>query len=202
MSFFQACFALSKGEIEPLLLFIVAVKTLSMKYPGASAITIAKTVDSLPASMRPLDLTERDLRETWIRAIYLIMDHVVDDFDAGTSDDDEVAETYGPVLADLVAIHQSGLGLNINQFVESRRDILLPVKEKKNILELENETDGENFVQLAVVTQTIRVLYTTLDILSEDDNDDNVKRDPESQSESPLPFEKKEKKKKGGTGFA
>jgi hypothetical protein len=206
LSFFQACFALSKGEIEPLKLFIVAVKTVSMKYPGASAITIAKTVDSVPTSVRPLEPAERDLRETWIRAIYLMMSHVVGDFDAEISDDDKVAQTYGPVLTDLVAIHQSGLGLNINRFVESRRDILLPPKESKNILQLDDGTEDENFMQLSVVTQTIRVLYTTLKVLSEDDEDDNgdSNQNEESESASTLSAEKKKAKKSdsGGKGFA
>mmetsp|Transcript_18667 Transcript_18667/g.46216 ORF Transcript_18667/g.46216 Transcript_18667/m.46216 type:complete len:293 (-) Transcript_18667:606-1484(-) len=207
LSFFQACYALSKGEIEPLKLFIVAVKTASKKYPGASAISIAETVGSVPASVRPLEPAERDLRETWIRAIYLMMGHVLDDFDAETSDDDEVAQTYGPVLADLAAIHQSGLGLNIKRFVESRRDMLLPAGEKKkNILALEDGIEDEDFVQLSVATQTIRVLYTTLEVLSEDedDDDDDIKQEEASSLESTSSADKKKAKKNktNGKGFA
>lgn len=200
LSFFQACFALSKGEFEPLKLFIVAVKTVSTKYPGASASVITMTVDSVTASVRPLEPAERDLRETWIRAIYLMMSHVLDNFDGGAVDDDEVSRTYGPILDDLVAIHQSGLGLNINRFVSSRKDMLLPPKEKKNILVLDDGPEDEDFVELSVVTQTIRVLYTTLEVLAEDEGDDEAE---ETQSDSKPPVGKKRKgSESSGKGFA
>lgn len=208
LSFFQACFALSKGETDPLKLFIFAVKIASQKYPGVSAISIAKVVDSVTASVRPLEPAERDVRETWIRAIYLMMGHVLDDFDAGScSDDDQVAKTYGPVLADLVAIHQSGLGLNVNRFVGTRRDMLLVPSDQKNILALEDAPDDVDLMKLSVVTQTIRVLYTTLDVLSEDDDDEETELEEEPQSKSASPIDKKEKNSKkktktDGKGFA
>jgi len=188
LSFFQACYALSKGDIEPLKLFVVAVTTASKKYKGASAMAIAMTVDSLPASVRPLEPQERDLRETWIKAVYLMMQHVLDGFDGSSNkndNDDEVANTYGPILVDLVAIHRTGMGLNVNKFVESRKDILLP---KDNILVLEDGPEDDDLVRLAVVTQTINVLFTTLVVMAGEDDDD----DDESSDDSSEPLAKEE----------
>ena len=183
LSFFQACYALSKGDVQPLKLFVVAVVTASKKYPGATAGVVCECVDALPPSVRTLDETERDLRETWIRAVYLVMEHVL-----GTEDDEEddrepgesVASTYGPILADLVGVHQTGMGLNANRFVESRKDLLFPDTGEKakgtgrNILALEDTEPGideEEMVRLAVVTQTVNVLFTTLVVLGEEEED-------------------------------
>lgn len=157
LSFFQACFALSKGNIEPLKLFIVAVK--SSRERSASA-TI-QAVNKSPPSVRVLDPKEQALRTDWIQAIYLVLGHlqgvVVDGID------DKISETYSPVLDDLVAIQKSGLGLNLNHFVTSRKNMLLP---KPNILALD---DAENDpVQLAVATQTVQVIYNTIVMLEEE----------------------------------
>lgn len=205
LSFFQACYALSKGDIEPLKLFIVAVKTASKKYPGASAIAITKTVDSAVSTVRPLEPAERELRETWIRAVFLMMGHVLDDFDAATNDEDKVFKTYSPALEDLVDIHQSGLGLNINRFVATRKDFLMPPRasEKKNILELDDGPEEEDFMQLSIVTQTIRVLYTTLEVLTDDSAPEASETDSrESTSKDKKKGKKKDNKASGGKGFA
>jgi hypothetical protein len=210
LSFFQACYALSKGDIEPLRLFVVAVTTASKKYKGASAMALAMTVDALPPSVRPLEPQERELRETWIKAVYLMMSHVLEGFDDSSSNNnDEVANTYGPILVDLVAIHRTGMGLNVNQFVESRKDILLP---RDNILMLEDGPDDDDLVRLAVVTQTINVLFTTLVVMTGEDDDDSSDdssdlpaSEEESQSSSKSlslssSYAKKKKGKKTGSG--
>jgi len=181
LSFFQACFALSKGDVEPLKLFIVAVKTAAVqKFEGASAIAIMKTVNSLPSSIgRPLEQQEQELRDTWIQAIYLMLEHTLGDdvFVVGGSvsssnDNNSVANTYGPILDDLVQIHNTGMGLNVNQFVSTRKDILMP-KNNDNInpLVLDDDDDDDDLVQLAVVTQTVKLLYTTLEVLEGEGND-------------------------------
>merc|ERR1712238_535983 len=77
---------------------------------------------------------------------------------------------------DLIAIHNTGLGLNVNQFVSTRKDILLPPKNKNskntnNPLMLEENNDEEDLVQLAVVTQTVKLLYTTLEVLAGEGSD-------------------------------
>jgi len=214
LSFVQACFALSKGDIEPLKLFVVAVTTASKKYGGAvSAMALVQTVDALPPSMsmRPLEPQERELRETWIRAIYLMMGHVLEGFHTNTNtnnnDNDEVANIYGPILVDLVAIHRTGMGLNVNQFVASRNDVLLP---KGNVLVLEDGPEDDDLMRLAVVTQTINVLFTTLVVLVEDDDEDDDSSDattaavgeeemPPSKSSSVSSTQKKKKNNKTGS---
>jgi hypothetical protein len=47
LSFFQTCFTLSEGDVEPLKLFIVAFKTAAKKHEGASASAITHMVNSL-----------------------------------------------------------------------------------------------------------------------------------------------------------
>jgi hypothetical protein len=195
LSFFQACFALSKGDVQPLGLFVVAVKTASKKYEGASALAISECVDALPPSVRPLETQERKLRETWIRAIYLLLGRVMEDFSGGPpddgDDDDEVTNTYGPILTDLVGLHQTGMGLNANQFVAARKDLLFP---KTNPFVLEDEKEEVDSVQLAVVTQTINVLFTTLEVLEEErssDNDDPTAAETEQEEiQAPKPSKK------------
>lgn len=206
LSFFQACFALSKGDLDPLKLFIIAVVTATKKHKSASATALALMVDSLPPSMRPLEAQERDLRETWIKAVYLMMAHVLEGFE--TNETDDVAKTYGPILVDLVAIHRTGMGLNVNQFVASRRDILLP---KRNPLILEDGPEDDDLVQLSVVTQTINVLYTTLVVLDEEYESTGPSGGDEAIDVEPMPeptsTAKKNKKKgkntssSGGRGF-
>jgi hypothetical protein len=211
LSFFQGCYALSKGDTEPLKMFIVAVQTFAYKQQnehvengnenyvdsnGDSSITVS-TMSSMitnplngrTSPVRPLEEEEMDLRDTWIHAICLITTHVVatqeqqqqqnqDDtatLDENDNDDDsnddendtdiaiKVKMIYGPILNDLIAIHQSKLGLNVNQFIKSRKEILFPTnntqddnndnekeisKKKKNnnnnILALDNDDDDNN----------------------------------------------------------
>ncbi|OEU06350.1 hypothetical protein FRACYDRAFT_254947 [Fragilariopsis cylindrus CCMP1102] len=213
LSFFQGCYALSKGDTEPLKMFIVAVQTFAYKQQnehvengnenyvdanGDSSITVS-TMSSMitnplngrTSPVRPLEEEEMDLRDTWIHAICLITTHVVatqeleeqqqqqqqDQDDTATLDENnddsndendtdiaiKVKKIYGPILNDLIAIHQSKLGLNVNQFIKSRKEILFPtnntqddnndnekeIKTKKknnnnNILALDNDDDDNN----------------------------------------------------------
>jgi len=209
LSFFQACFALSKGDVEPLKLFIVAVKTAAKKFEGASASAITQIINAMPPSVRPLEPQEQELRDTWIRAIYLVLFYVVEDFadvSGGDGDDkDSVAQIYGPILVDLVAIHKTGLGLNVNQFVETRKDILLPPKD--NLFVLEDGLEDDDMLQLAVVTQTINVMFTTFVVLGEEQSNSDTPTEEEaseSSSATAASFKTKKKKKKssgGGMGF-
>ncbi|OEU08356.1 hypothetical protein FRACYDRAFT_250150 [Fragilariopsis cylindrus CCMP1102] len=233
LSFFQGCYALSKGDTEPLKMFIVAVQTFAYKQQnehvdngtenyvdanGESSITVS-TMSSMitnplngrTSPVRPLEEEEMELRDTWIHAICLITTHVVatqeleeqqlkdqdhdDDsssltttatatLDENENDDDDindendtdiaikVKKIYGPILNDLIAIHQSKLGLNVNQFIKSRKEILFPTnntqddnndiekeisKKKKNnnnnILALDNDDDDNNSSPRPVVDE-------------------------------------------------
>ena len=230
LSFFQGCYALSKGDTEPLKMFIVAVQTFAYKQQnehvengtenyvdsnGDSSITVS-TMSSMitnplngrTSPVRPLEEEEMDLRDTWIHAICLITTHVVatqeleeqqQDQDDDDDDDSSLTTTatatldennddsndendtdiaikvkmiYGPILNDLIAIHQSKLGLNVNQFIKSRKEILFPTnntqddnndnekeisKKKKNnnnnILALDNDDDDNNSSPRPVVDE-------------------------------------------------
>jgi len=223
LSFFQACYGLAEGNIHPLRLFVVAVTTaaISKKYPVSALI---KEVDDLPPSTKSLDAQERNLRSTWIQAIYLMTRHVLSnkqDFDYSKNNkidgiDEEVSKTYGPVLIDLVALLKANLGLNIDNFVESRKDILLPPTNNNNVLVLEDGPEDDYSLRWAVVTQTIKVLFTTVDILFEEKEDSQeVEKEPPSkkkkkktssgkgfgEKEPPVSSKKKKKKTDSGKGF-
>jgi len=214
LSFFQACFALSKGDSEPLKLFIVAVKTAAKKFEKASAIAITKTVNSLPSSIgRPLEEQEQELRDTWIQAIYLMLGHtlalgdddfvVVNDGTTTNKDTNSVADLYGPILDDLVAIHNTGMGLNVNQFISTRKDILMPPKNKKkdnNPLMLEENDENDDLVQLAVVTQTVKLLYTTLEVL-EGEGSDKYSYAVEEDDDEPASSSSSSSSTSTGRGF-
>merc|ERR1712238_335392 len=102
-------------------------------------------------------------------------DFVVVNDGTNHNDKNSVAELYGPILDDLVAIHNTGLGLNVNQFISTRKDILLPPQKKNknntNPLMLEENDENDDSVQLAVVTQTVKLLYTTLEVLAGEGSD-------------------------------
>jgi hypothetical protein len=197
LSFFQGCYALSKGNTEPLKMFIVAVQTFAYKQQnehidnqdinyvdsnGDSSITVS-TMSSMitnplngrTSPVRPLEEQEMDLRDTWIHAICLMTTHVVsqqeqeqqkqqqkqqdgitsdnienDDDNENENNENDDTDTdiaikvkmiYGPILNDLIAIHQSKLGLNVNQFIKSRKEILFPTN---NGDDNENENEKES----------------------------------------------------------
>ena len=194
LSFFQACFALSKGNMEPLKLFIVAVRMLASQEKNCSATTIIRAVDNCPPTIRPLEPQEQELRTTWIQAIVLMLRHLgtleSDVDDVGI---DSIRETYNPaILSDLVAIQKSGLGLNLQNFVAARKDILLP---KSSILALDDAEDDP--VQLAIVSQTIQVLFNTAVVVSEEEQEQTTT----GVDKGKKSYKTLKKKSSGGKGF-
>ena len=173
-SFVQALLALSDtGDEEPLRLFIVAVKLaakrmMSRTESGDDSFLQA-IIDSIPQNVKRFDEQEMKLRNTWITAVCLVLDHVVpEEYDGILGGDvsesaitSDAIKTYRPVLKDLAAIYESGLGFNIDNFVESRRDVL--GIQTSNVLALEGTP--EDNMQLAIVSQTIKVMYNTLVVL-------------------------------------
>lgn len=212
LSFVQSVVALSEtGEVDPLKLFIVAVKTaarrmMMMSEEGGDNCSLSALIDSVPQSMKQLDNAELKLRGSWITAICLILNHADPiEYDNVISEDhsdneiiDNVMSTYGPIVKDLVAIDESGLGLNIDNFVESRRDLL--GTRTSNVLALEAAEDD---MQLAVVSQTIKVMYNTLVVLADEKamEDLAVQFEQVSTSSSRAAKKKKGKKSSGGRGF-
>ena len=173
-SFVQALLALSDtGDEEPLRLFIVAVKLAAKRMVSSAESTdgsfLQAIIDSIPQNVKRFDEQEMKLRNTWITAVCLVLDHVVPEEYGGILGGDvsesaitsDAIKTYRPVLTDLVAIYESGLGLNIDNFVESRRDVL--GIQTSNVLALEGT--AEDNMQLAIVSQTIKVMYNTLVVL-------------------------------------
>lgn len=134
-------------------------------------------IDACPVQTagRPLAPEEVQLRTTWIHAVNLMLDHIGhDDSTAVTADTPEtchdlsvVRSTYSPILPDLLALKGSGGSLNTPVFVQEHKDVL-PASLQ------------EDAVQMAIVSQTIKVLWYTLVVLDEErlandiNNDDQL----------------------------
>lgn len=101
-------------------------------------------------------------------------------------------------LSSLFNLEHAIWKLNVNQFVASRKDILMP---KSNVLALENGPEDDDLLRLAVVTQTINVLYTTLLVLEEEEpTDPVVDGNDENKSKSSSVTSQKKRKKTGSSG--
>ena len=210
ISFLQACLALMKGETDAVQLFIVGVKAASMQQP--SAIQLIQDVNSSPSSSniggrRPLDEQEQNLRGIWIQAIYLMIAHLDEKESFFTSIDisqidKSVSDIYSPtILNDIVAIHQSGLGLNVPNFITTRRNILFPEQNNNPLLLLEEEEEQQqrqlDVIEVAIVSQTIKLLYYALLVL-EDDEEDEKGSSSLSEAESQA-FNYAKKRTENGT---
>jgi hypothetical protein len=174
--------------VDVLKLFIVSVK--SALYPSSESSTISSRqqivtmVNACPVNTagRPLELEEIQLRTTWIYAVALMLDHVAyDNMDSGHSgtrcvDDatDAVAEqvqsTYGPILTALAELKRNGGTLKTQEFVQQYKSVL-------------PATIHVDDVQLAIVSQTIKVLWYTLVVLDEE----RLANDTTDVAQSPHP---------------
>lgn len=133
---------------------------------------------------RPLAEEEVQFRTTWIYAVALMLDHVnnttnslatteIVSTELAAVDDDDIAKivqnTYGPILSVIVDLKNTGDSLKTQEFMNQNRP-LLP------------DTVYVDDVQLAIASQTVKVLYYTLTVLEEErlanDSDDisNVAR--------------------------
>jgi len=172
ISFIQACLSLAQGYVDTLKLFIVAVKSAYER--GTIGIDeLVERVNQCPANTagRPLMPEEEALRATWIHAVHLMLLHVghktSGQMSSSSSTDNmviakDVRETYSPVLEDIVAIKESNnASWNTNDFVASHKDVLFPANTAE-------DQDQDDAVQLAIVSQTVKVLYYTLVVLAEE----------------------------------
>ena len=169
VSFIQACLSLAQGYVDTLKLFIVAVKaSYEQGVRGVDELVDAVNRCPVQTARRPLLPEEEALRSTWIHAVHLMLEHIGHSSAAQVNADDRnktinhaidlhVRETYTPILDDIVQAKARGdaQSWNTNNFVTSHRD-LLP------------ETIWEDQVQMAIVSQTIKVLYYTLIVLAEE----------------------------------
>lgn len=208
VSFVQACMGLSKGHVEPLQLFIVAVKVGMERYETVGELLkglerLNQESTNSVAGRRSLDASEASLRAMWIQAIGLVLEAPFEGAKRSRdpSIEGEIRKTYGKVLDDLINLHLSGLGWNVDRFVAARKDILMPrdeTKQSSNPLELLStsaESADNDFVQVAVVTQTLKVMFQTIELLQSEasETEKGLKDDGE---ETP-----RNKKSKGGRGF-
>lgn len=174
ISFIQACLSLAQGYVDTLKLFIVAVKA-SYEQGGRTVDQLIADVNACPqqTANRPLLPEEQALRSTWIQAVHLVLDHIGHSTSVVASAaiatdsnepnvrikqamDPRIRDAYTPILDDIVAASRTrGIVWNTNDFVQSHRDVL-------------PKTIWADPVEMAIVSQTIKVLYYTLVVLAEE----------------------------------
>ena len=169
--------------MDVLKLFIVSVKSAYRRCTNnndssssSSGIRdIVAMVDACPNNTagRPLTEEEVQLRTTWIYAVALMLDHIQYPTTSTASslatsesertvvdtDDDTIAKTvqntYGPILSNIVDIQSRGDKLKTQEFMTQHQH-LLPAH------------IYDDDVQLAIASQTVKVLYYTLTVLEEE----------------------------------
>ena len=168
--------------MDVLKLFIVSVKSAYQRCTNnndssssSSGIRdIVAMVDACPNNTagRPLTEEEVQLRTTWIYAVALMLDHIqypttTTASSSATSEsertvvdtDDIIAKsvqnTYGPILSSIVDLQSRGDKLKTQEFMTQHQH-LLPAH------------IYDDDVQLAIASQTVKVLYYTLTVLEEE----------------------------------
>jgi hypothetical protein len=173
ISFIQACLSLAQGYVDTLKLFIVAVKA-SYEQGCRDVHQLIEDVNACPhqTANRPLLPEEQALRSTWIQAVHLMLDHIQPFSSSapattGTGSnkqnmhinhgiDPKIRDTYTPILDDIVEASKAPGGVwNTNNFVQSHRGVL-------------SDSIWADPVEMAIVSQTIKVLYYTLVVLAEE----------------------------------
>lgn len=167
-TFIHACLQLAEGYVDVLKLFIVAVKTAYQRHIPVNI--LIQQVNALPpvTAGRDLDQAEAQLRSTWIQAVYLMLAYIEYDSisrseensdniwtlkEVGGTLDQQVISKYTPVLPRMVAMREQQRS---QQDVLKVVDKLLPQQEENDV------------VDQAITTQTVRVLWYTLVVLSEE----------------------------------
>ena len=165
--------------MDVLKLFIVSVKSAYRRCTNNNDSSssggirdIVAMVDACPNNTagRPLTEEEVQLRTTWIYAVALMLDHIQYPTTASSSatsesertvvdTDDIIAKsvqnTYGPILSSIVDLQSRGDKLKTQEFMTQHQH-LLPAH------------IYDDDVQLAIASQTVKVLYYTLTVLEEE----------------------------------
>jgi hypothetical protein len=162
VSFIHACLQLSQGYVDILKLFIVACKAAFERQLNVHE--LIHKVDNYAnqnTAGRELAKDEVSLRTTWIQAVYLILAYIEYQQNVTTT-------TLGQVGCK-----------DLDQDVLSRYSNVLPIivkffgtgKSHANVIALAETLTQEqdlNAVDQAITTQTLRVLWYTLVVLSEE----------------------------------
>ena len=178
ISFIQACLSLAQGYVDTLKLFIVAVKASYEQQERRDVQQLIANVNACPqlTANRPLLPEEQALRSTWIQAVHLMLGHIqhhaaataVSSVAASASTNDssalgathaidpQIRDVYTPILEEIVAASKVRSKVwNTNDFVLSHRDDL-------------PDSIWADPVEMAIVSQTIKVMYYTLVVLAEE----------------------------------
>jgi hypothetical protein len=158
VSFIHACLQLAQGYVDILKLFIVACKAAFER-----RINIQDLMDQVNhqanqnTAGRALAPEEVELRSTWMQAVYLILAYIEHQdistlAQVGTDLDQHVLSRYSSVLPTIVKFRETG---------KSHAAVI----DLAETLAQEQELDA---VHQAVTTQTMRVLWYTLVVLSEE----------------------------------
>jgi hypothetical protein len=154
-SFVEACMQLAKGYVDILKLFIVSTKAGYELLLGPTS--LIQKVDSCEnrSAGRLLMDEEIQLRRNWIHAIYLTLAHLDwKKVDASSWEADaHISKQYQPLLPELVELKATGKAFEAENILENHPEL---VKEGSAI-------------DRAVVSQTLRVIWITMDVLQEEE---------------------------------
>jgi len=154
VSFIKACLQLSQGYVDVLKLFVVAVKVAFETDISPSQLADAVAACPVNTAGRQLMQEETLLRTTWIHAVYLILEHINHKGKGSIRDiDDTVRGTYSGILPNLVAMKQAGGNFHVEEIMKKHEAVLPSMIDP---------------MQMAIVSQTIRVLWYTLIVLEEE----------------------------------
>ena len=118
---------------------------------------LVELVNSCPTQSagRPLMKEEQELREHWIHSIYLTLEHVKwRDIEPRWSVADQVSQSYAPVLDSLVKAKEGNQKLETEKVLKDFPELL---------------SDTADVVERAIVAQTLRVIWITLEALQEEE---------------------------------
>lgn len=148
------CWLTCCSYVDILKLFIVSTKAGYELMVNPT--DLLNLVDKTPTQSagRPLMEEEVELRQTWVHAIYLTLTHVDwKNITPGWHVDESISSLYGPLLPRLVQCKEEGQKFHTDSFLD----------------EFPHLTVGGGVLQRAIVAQTLRVMWITLDVLQEEE---------------------------------
>jgi len=152
-SFVNACMQLAQGYVDVLKLLIVAVK--SGYEIGVSPSELIKKIDAVPnkAAGRDLMPEEIELRNTWIQVVYFVLKeskHRSNDEKAWSSIDEVVIAPFRLKYSILKTRKDNGQDSYVDDLIDSEDGLKKPL-------------------DVAIATQSLRVMWYTLVILEEEE---------------------------------
>lgn len=154
VAFVQACLQLSAGFVDVLKMFIAALYTSYTQGYSPPVIVEALNAVEKPASGRPLAAEEEQLRNTWVQAVYCVLEDVLPDQECDAVLDSPLYETYHALVPILKRQRQLTTEFKGKELLESTRSCFV---------------DLSSPMDEAIALQSIRVMWVTWTVVEEID---------------------------------